>query len=59
MAMVSTPVMDGLSDLEKPESDVRLVALAIARSLTDGGQRYELDEVLTELGIDLGEPRQT
>ena len=53
MAMVPLAVMEKLSDLEERESDVRLLALAIARSLTDDGQRYELDEVLAELGIDV------
>jgi hypothetical protein len=33
--------------------DVKLIAIAWARTLTDSGERYSLDDVAAEFGVDL------
>ncbi|GAA0218539.1 hypothetical protein GCM10010492_15600 [Saccharothrix mutabilis subsp. mutabilis] len=35
--------------------DMKLVAVAWARVVTDSGERHELDDVAAEFGVDLGE----
>lgn len=41
------------SGIEKNDDDARLLAVALARTLTDSGRRYGLDEAARELGMDL------
>ena len=53
MALVPMAQMENLNRLEERESDLRILALAIARTLTDSGHRHDLDDVLAEFGIDL------
>jgi hypothetical protein len=38
--------------LEELEEDLRLLSIAVARTMTDNGRRYSLEEVEAELGID-------
>jgi PHD/YefM family antitoxin component YafN of YafNO toxin-antitoxin module len=52
-ALVSMAKMDELDRLEERESDLRLLALALARELADSGVRHDLEDVIAELGIDL------
>ncbi|MDR0284309.1 MAG: type II toxin-antitoxin system Phd/YefM family antitoxin [Propionibacteriaceae bacterium] len=51
MAMVPMDVVEGLTKVGERESDVRLLALALARTFTDDGVRYDLDSVLAEAGV--------
>jgi len=53
MALVPMEQMENLSRLEERESDLRLLALSLARVLTDTGGRHDLDDVLAEFGVDL------
>lgn len=50
-AIVPIGEMERLEDLDERESDVRLLALAYAREITDAGVRHSLDDVLTQQGI--------
>ena len=45
--------LDRLNRIEEIEQDLRLWALAIVRAATDSGERYSLDDVARELGVDL------
>ena len=45
--------LDRLNRIEDIEQDLRLWALAIVRAATDSGERYSLDDVARELGVDL------
>ena len=55
MAMVPMSQMEDLNRLGERESDLRLLALALARVLTDSGVRHDLDDVIAELNINLDE----
>ncbi|MFN2495393.1 MAG: type II toxin-antitoxin system Phd/YefM family antitoxin [Pseudonocardiaceae bacterium] len=44
--------MDRLQHIEELEDDVRLLSVALVRSAADSGRRYDLDDVLTDAGID-------
>jgi len=46
-------VLDRLDALDEREEDLRLLAVAIVRSFTDGGERHDLADVAAELGIEL------
>lgn len=50
-AIVPIREMERLEDLDERESDVRLLALAYAREITDNGTRHPLDDVLAQEGI--------
>jgi len=52
-AIVDIKTMERLQYLEELEEDLKLIAIAWARSLTDSGERYDLDDVAAELGVDL------
>lgn len=47
--------MEGLQRVEELVEGVSLFALALVRTLTDTGERYELDDVAREFGVDLNE----
>lgn len=51
-AIVDIECMDRLQRLEELEDDLRLLSIALVRSAADSGRRYELDDVLAEIGID-------
>lgn len=53
--IVDVQTMERLQYLEELEEDLKLIAIAWARSLTDSGERYSLDDVATELGVDLSD----
>ena len=55
-AVVSIETMERLQRVEELESDLRLLSVALARTVTDSGRRYDLDDVAAELGIDLESP---
>lgn len=42
--------MDRLAELDRAESDLRDLALVLARAATDGGNRTSLDDVLAAFG---------
>ncbi|WP_375401093.1 type II toxin-antitoxin system prevent-host-death family antitoxin [uncultured Amnibacterium sp.] len=42
-----------LDHLDSLEDDLRLLAVALVRMAADSGKRYDLDDVLGELGIEL------
>lgn len=52
-AVVSMDAVERLGRLDELEDDLRLLSVALARTVTDNGRRYSLDEVATELGVDL------
>lgn len=51
-AIVSIGCMDRLQRIDELEDDLRLLSIALVRSAADSGRRYDLDDVLTEAGID-------
>lgn len=53
VAIVPMRTMDKLSRIEELEEDVRMLAIAVVRSLTDSGARHDLADVAAEFGIDL------
>lgn len=57
--VVSVDKLARLQHLDEIESDLRLLALAWARVLTDSGRRHRLEDVASEFGVDLdGDPDQ-
>ena len=52
-AVVSIEAVERLARLEELEEDLRLLSVALARTVTDSGKRYRLDEVAAEFGVDL------
>jgi len=54
-AVVDVETMEKLERLEELEDDIRMLAIAWARTLTDSGRRYSLDEAARELGVDLND----
>lgn len=56
-AVVPISEMEKIDALAEREEDLRLWALATARALTDTGERFSLEDVAAELGIDLEELR--
>jgi len=54
-AIVDIKTMERLQYLEELEEDLKLIAVAWARSLTDSGERYSLEDVAAEFGVNLDE----
>lgn len=54
-AIVPIETMTELSQLEEREEELRMLAIALVRTLTDDGRRHSLDDVAAEFGIDLSE----
>ncbi|MGH3939985.1 MAG: hypothetical protein ACRDTG_15410 [Pseudonocardiaceae bacterium] len=54
-AVVGVENIERIQRLEELESDLRLLSVAPARTITDSGRRYALGEVAEELGINLDE----
>jgi antitoxin (DNA-binding transcriptional repressor) of toxin-antitoxin stability system len=52
-AVVGMEAVERLAWLEELEGDLRLLSVALARTVTDTGRRYSLEEVATEFGVDL------
>lgn len=52
-AIVSMDTVERLRNIDEIEDDVKLLSLALARTLTDSGRRHSLDDVIEELGVDL------
>lgn len=52
-AIVNPEFIDQLQEIDEREQDMRLLALALARIVTDSGNRHDLDDVAAELGISL------
>jgi PHD/YefM family antitoxin component YafN of YafNO toxin-antitoxin module len=52
-AIVDIKTMERLQYLEELEEDLKLIAVTWARSLTGSGERYSLEDVAAELGVDL------
>lgn len=44
-----------LSRIDEIEDDIRLLLVALGRSVADNGNRHSLDDVAAELGIDIAE----
>lgn len=53
--VTSTETIDRMEGLEELVEDLQLSVLALARIATDSGDRYDLDAVLAEVGIDPAE----
>lgn len=51
--LVSAVEAERLYALDELVEDLQLWALALARTLTDSGERHDLDDVIVELGIEL------
>lgn len=54
-AIVNIHTVERLQRLEELESDLRLLSIALVRTVADSGRRYSLDEVTKELGFDPGD----
>lgn len=52
-AVVSMETMERVSRLDELEEDLRMLSIAVVRSLTDDGRRYSLADVAEEFGVDL------
>lgn len=52
-AVVSIEAVNRLQHLDDVEADLRLLSVALARTVTDSGKRYSLEDAAAELGIDL------
>jgi prevent-host-death family protein len=52
-AIVDIATMERLQELDEREEDLRLLAMALARSAADTGTRYSLRDVAAKLGVDL------
>jgi PHD/YefM family antitoxin component YafN of YafNO toxin-antitoxin module len=51
--VVGPEVMDRLERVDELEEDLRLWALTLTRVATDTGERFDLDDVARQLGVDL------
>lgn len=51
--VISIETMERVQRVEELEGDLRLLSVALARTVTDSGRRYSLDDVAAELGVDL------
>lgn len=54
-AVVGIDTVERLQRLDDLESDLRLLSVALARTVADRGKRYDLEEVAAEFGVDLDE----
>jgi antitoxin (DNA-binding transcriptional repressor) of toxin-antitoxin stability system len=54
-AIVSPEAAERLARLDEFEDDLRLLALALVRMLTDDGVRHDLSDVAAEFGIGLAD----
>jgi hypothetical protein len=50
-AIVDINCMDRLQRIDELEDDLRLLSIALVRAAADSGRRYDLDDVLAEVGI--------
>lgn len=50
--VVNIDCMDRLQRIDELEDDLRLLSIALVRVAADSGRRYDLDDVLAEVGID-------
>jgi antitoxin (DNA-binding transcriptional repressor) of toxin-antitoxin stability system len=57
-AIVDIKTMERLQYLESLEEDMKLMAVAWARTLTDSGERHSLDEVAAEFGVELDDDEE-
>ena len=53
MALVPLAQADQMDRLAERESDLRLLGLALAREMADDGRRFDLDDVLSEFGVEV------
>lgn len=51
-AIVGIAAMQRLQDIDEREEELRLLALAVARTATDTGERHSLRDVALRLGFD-------
>ncbi|GIG40945.1 type II toxin-antitoxin system Phd/YefM family antitoxin [Cellulomonas phragmiteti] len=54
-ALVPLEKMDRLDKIDELEEDLMLWGMALVRTLTDSGERYSLDSIAAEFGVDLSE----
>jgi antitoxin (DNA-binding transcriptional repressor) of toxin-antitoxin stability system len=54
-AIVGREELERLQRVHEVEEDLRLWTIALVRTITDDGERYDLDEVAREFGVDLDE----
>ena len=52
-AVVGIEAVERLARLEELEGDLRLLSVALTRTVTDSGRRYSLEDVAAEFGVDL------
>jgi prevent-host-death family protein len=52
-ALVPLDRMDRLDKLDELEEDLLLWGIALARTITDSGERHSLEDVAAEFGVDL------
>lgn len=51
--IIDVATAERVARIELIEEDMKLLAASMVRLATDNGNRYELDDVIAELGIDL------
>lgn len=54
-AVVDIESADRLNRIDELEEDMKLLTASLVRMATDNGIRHDLDDVLSELGIDVSE----
>jgi prevent-host-death family protein len=52
-AIVGIDKLERLQRVEEIEEDIKLLALAVVRTVTDTGKRVSLDDAAAQFGIDL------
>ena len=53
--IVGLEQMERLQRIDDMEQDLRLFSMALIRTVTDSGERHDLDDVAREFGVDLDE----
>ncbi|HEY3409445.1 MAG TPA: type II toxin-antitoxin system Phd/YefM family antitoxin [Propionicimonas sp.] len=54
-ALVPLSKMDRLDRIDELEEDLMLWGIALVRTLTDNGDRYSVESIAAEFGVDLDE----
>jgi prevent-host-death family protein len=55
-AVIDPEAMERLQRVDELEDDMRLLAVAWVRALTDSGERFTTSQVAAKFGIDLDDP---
>lgn len=53
--IVSMETLERVERISELEEDIRMLSIALVRTLTDDGRRHTLDDIARDLGIDASE----